>query len=111
MDPPANMKHSSTIVAVIRQRGGGDPHIQIIQSCGKKDINGVRNPSLRASPHCEISVQHTEACKQINCPACKKDFCFAGLKPKIHQDHGNVVIQVLNVLLLPDKQAYLDDDR
>ena len=82
MDPPFNIKHSTTIVVSIRQQGGGDPRIQMLQNCGNKDIYGVTTPSLRACPFCGALVQHTEACKQMKCPACKKDFCFICLKPK-----------------------------
>ncbi|XP_065914086.1 uncharacterized protein [Dysidea avara] len=82
MDPPANMKHSSTIVVAMRQRGGGDPRIQVLQNCGNKSINGVSTPSLRACPHCGALVQHTEACKNMTCPACSKGFCFICLKPR-----------------------------
>ena len=82
MDPPANIKHSSTIVVVMRQKGGGDPRIQLQQNCGNTDIYGVKTPSLRACPHCGGIVQHIAACKNMLCPACSKGFCFICLKPR-----------------------------
>jgi len=69
-DPPVNMKHSSTIAVLVRQKGGGDPCIQMLQNCGDKDIYGAATSSLRACPLCGVLVQHTEACKQMKCHHC-----------------------------------------
>ena len=74
------LSHGSTICVVMRQRGGSDPRISLLQSCGNKDVIGVSTPSLRACPHCGALVQHIDACKLMSCPACQKGFCFICLK-------------------------------
>ena len=74
------LKHGSSICIVMRQRGGSDLRVQMLQNCGNKDVVGVSTPSLRACPHCGALVQHIEACKHMNCPACKQNFCFICLK-------------------------------
>ena len=111
MEPPANMKHSSTIVVVMRQRGESDPRIQILQNCGSKNINGVTTPSLRTCPYCGALVQHTEACKNMTCPACSKGFCFVCLKPRKSDEVLQCTVFVQeSLLLLLDKQVYQDDN-
>ena len=110
MEPPANMKHSSTIVVVMRQRGESDPRIQILQNCGSKNINGVTTPSLRTCPYCGALVQHTEACKNMTCPACSKGFCFVCLKPRKSDGVLQCICSGICVLLLQDKQVYQDDN-
>ena len=65
---------------MMRVRGGSDPQVQMLQSCPNKDVIGVSTPSIRACPFCGALVQHTDACKQMNCPACSRAFCFICLK-------------------------------
>jgi len=77
------LSHGSQIMVVMRNRGGSDPRVQILYNCGNKDVVGVSTPSLRACPHCGALVQHIEACKHMNCPACKQNFCFICLKVPI----------------------------
>jgi len=36
------LSHGSTICVVMRQRGGGDPCILLLQTCGNKNVNEVR---------------------------------------------------------------------
>ena len=55
------LSHGSTICVVMRQRGGNDPRVQMLQNCGNKDVVGVSTPSIRACPHCGALVQHIEA--------------------------------------------------
>ena len=45
-------------------------------------VNGV--PSMRACPQCCQLITHTDACKHMKCAACKTDFCFVCLKPKVN---------------------------
>ena len=74
------LSHCSRINITFRQRGGSDPRVQMLQNCANKDVIGVSTPSIRACPFCGALVQHTDACKQMNCPACSKAFCFICLK-------------------------------
>ena len=71
---------NSTFFTVMTQRGGSDPRVQMLQSCPNKDVVGVSTPSIRACPFCGALVQHTDACKHMNCPACSRAFCFICLK-------------------------------
>ena len=57
-----------------------DPQVQILQNCAEKQVVGVSTPSIRACPFCGALVQHIEACKHVNCPACSRAFCFICLK-------------------------------
>ena len=75
--PLSNGCHVSIMMQV---RGGSDPRVQMLQSCPNKDVIGVSTPSIRACPFCGALVQHTDACKQMNCPACSRAFCFICLK-------------------------------
>ena len=68
--------HGTTVFAVIRTVGGSDPRVQLLLSCPDKSIYGVTTPSTRACVHCGALVQHTDACKQMKCPACSQEFCF-----------------------------------
>ena len=74
--------HGSTVFAVIRTVGGSDPRVQVLQTCPDKNIYSVTTPSTRACVHCGALVQHIEACKQMKCPACSKEFCFICLRKK-----------------------------
>ena len=75
-----NVTSNSHLFVVTRTRGGSDPQVQMLQSCAEKDVVGVSTPSIRACPFCGALVQHIEACKHMNCPACSKAFCFICLK-------------------------------
>jgi len=79
-DPELGLTHGGSVGVVMRQRGGGDPRVQMLQNCPNKDVVGVYTPSLRACPFCGALVEHIEACKHMNCPACSKAFCFICLK-------------------------------
>lgn len=72
--------HFTHINVMIRVKGGSDPRVQMLQSCPNKDVIGVQTPSIRACPFCGALVQHVDACKQMNCLACSKAFCFICLK-------------------------------
>ena len=74
------LSNGSHVSIMMRQRGGSDPRVQMLQSCPNKDVIGVSTPSIRACPFCGALVQHIDACKQMNCPACSKSFCFICLK-------------------------------
>ena len=74
------LSNGSHVSIMMRQRGGSDPRVQMLQSCPNKDVIGVSTPSIRACPFCGALVQHIDACKQMNCPACSKAFCFICLK-------------------------------
>ena len=79
-DSEISLSHGSCISIVVTQRGGSDPRVQMLQNCESKDVIGVITPSMRACPYCGALVQHIDACKQMNCPACSKAFCFICLK-------------------------------
>ena len=79
-DSELGLKHCSSVGVVMRQRGGSDPRVQMLQNCPNKDVVGVYTPSIRACPFCGALVQHTDACKHMNCPACSRAFCFICLK-------------------------------
>ena len=83
------LRHGSTVSAVISMMGGSDPRIKMLLECPNKDIGKVESPSLRACPHCGALVQHTDACKNMKCPACKKDFCFICLNKSGGYSCGN----------------------
>jgi len=76
------LTHMSSVCVVMRQRGGSDPRVQMLQNCSNKDVVGVSTPSIRACPHCGALVQHTDACKHMTCPACSREFCFICLRKK-----------------------------
>ena len=78
--PELCLSHCSSIAIVMQTRGGSDPRVQMLQSCPNKDVVGVSTPSIRACPFCGALVQHTDACKHMNCPACSRAFCFICLK-------------------------------
>jgi len=75
-DPPVYLAHLSNVIVLIRQKGGSDPRIQMLQNCGNKTAVGVTTPSIKACPHCGALVQHSADCQQMNSPACRKAFCF-----------------------------------
>lgn len=77
-----DLSNGSSIHIAMRLKGGSDPRVQMLQSCPNKDVIGVSTPSIRACPFCGALVQHIDACKQMNCPACSKEFCFICLKKK-----------------------------
>ena len=79
-DVEVGLSHGRTIDIIMRQRGGSDPRVQMLHNCPNKDVVGVSTPSIRACPFCGALVQHTDACKQMNCPACSRAFCFICLK-------------------------------
>ena len=74
--------HATTVFTVIRTVGGSDPRLQMLQNCPDKNIYGVTTPSTRACVHCGALVQHIEACKQMKCLVCSKEFCFICLRKK-----------------------------
>ena len=74
--------HGSSVFAVIRTVGGGDPRVTMLLNCPEKNIGGVKSPSLRACPHCGALVEHTDACKHMKCPACSNEFCFIFLSKR-----------------------------
>ena len=74
-DPPVNLKHSSNVIVLMRQKGGSDYRVQMLQNCDNKTATGVITPSIRVCPHCRALVHATES-KHVNCPACKMGFCF-----------------------------------
>ena len=78
----AGIGHTTTVFAVIRTVGGSDPRVQMLQNCPDKTIYGMTTPSTRSCVHCGALVQHTEACKQMKCPACSGEFCFICLRKK-----------------------------
>lgn len=98
----AGINHGTTVFAVIRTVGGSDPCVEILQGCPDKNIYGIATPSTRACVHCGALVQHTEACKQMKCPACSKEFYFICLRKR---DVGDTNVAIVNQL--PDKQAFL----
>ena len=75
-----NQATNLTSFTVMNTEGDSDPRVQILQSCPNKDVVGVSTPSMRACPFCGALVQHTDACKHMNCPACSRAFCFICLK-------------------------------
>ena len=75
-----NIANNSQVFVVMKTRGGGDPRVQMLQDCPNKDVIGVSTPSIRACPFCGALVQHTDACKHMNCPTCSRAFCFICLK-------------------------------
>lgn len=55
----------------------------ILAECGTKTIGCVQGvPSIRACPDCSQLIGHTDACKHMQCPRCRLDFCFVCLKKK-----------------------------
>ena len=76
------IQHGSSTFGVIRTVGGSDPCIQLLQVCPDKCMYGIINLSTRAYVHCGALVQHVEACKQMECPACSKEFQFVCLREK-----------------------------
>ena len=68
---------SSQLFAMI-----SDPRVQLLQNCAFKDVIGISTPSIRACPFCGALIQHIEASKHINCPACSRAFCFICLKKR-----------------------------
>ena len=79
-DLEVDLSDFSSIRLLMRVRGGSDPRVQMLQNCPNKDVIGVSTPSIRACPFCGALVQHIDACKQMNCPACSRAFCFICLK-------------------------------
>ena len=75
-----NQATNLTSFAVMDTKGDSDLRVQFLQSCPNKDVIGVSTPSIRACPFCGALVQHTDACKHMNCPACSRAFCFICLK-------------------------------
>lgn len=39
-------------------------------------------PAIRACPNCETIIEHAKGCKHMECPVCKKSFCFRCLSTK-----------------------------
>ena len=72
----AGIVHGTIVFGVIRALGGSDPHVHMPQICPDKTIYDVTTPSTRGCFRCGALVQHTEACKQTNCPSCSGEFCF-----------------------------------
>ena len=59
-------------------------HYEILLKCDTKTIGSVQNvPSIRSCPKCTQLINHTSACKHIECKMCKTNFCFVCLKPMI----------------------------
>ena len=60
------------------------PDIPAIRDCPMitlSEAGGIRVPNRRACPTCgKVSEHNGKACKNIICPKCKKQFCFACLK-------------------------------
>ena len=83
------IQHGSTVSAVVSVMGGSDPRIKMLIECPNKNVSGIQSPSLRACPHCGALVQHTDACKNMKCPACQKDFCFVCLSKNGGYNCGN----------------------
>ena len=79
-DDSTLLTNQATSFTVMNTEGDSDPRVQILQSCPYKNVVGVSTPSMRACPFCGALVQHTDACKHINCPACSRAFCFICLK-------------------------------
>ena len=77
-----SIANNSQVFVVMETKGGSDPRVQMLHSCPNKDVVGVSTPSIRACPFCGALVQHIEACKHMNCPACSKEFCFICLKKR-----------------------------
>ena len=75
--------HAATVFSVFRTVGGSDSCVQLLQECPDNSIYGVATLSIRVScVQCGAIVQYSEACKQMNCPACSKEFCFISLRKK-----------------------------
>jgi len=77
-----DIRHGSTVFAVVRAIGGSDPRVTWLLECKEKAIAGVKTPSLRACPHCGALVEHSADCKHMKCPACGKEFCFICLSKR-----------------------------
>ena len=57
--------------------------IDILHKCDTKNIGSQKNcPTIRACPNCSQLINHTDACKHMDCTSCKKSFCFVCLKMK-----------------------------
>lgn len=53
----------------------------LLKSCKRKEIIGLNGcPSVRACPKCQVLIEHTEACKQMECKMCQAKFCFICLR-------------------------------
>ncbi|XP_062580645.1 uncharacterized protein LOC134242559 [Saccostrea cucullata] len=55
---------------------------KILNDAPKKtlDYSKIENvPSKRLCPSCKTLIEHERLCKQMTCPGCKIDFCFACL--------------------------------
>ena len=60
---------------------GSDPRIQYLASRPSKTIGKVPGcPTVRGCPKCGILLEHTDACKHMDCKSCKHKFCFVCLK-------------------------------
>ena len=64
-------------------QAGADPRTAYMKSQPLKTIGQVPGcPSMRGCPKCGVLLEHTAACKHMDCKSCKFSFCFVCLKPK-----------------------------
>lgn len=50
--------------------------------------NEVECPKMRTCPSCDMLIEHNNnGCNNMECPQCKKEFCFICLKPGHDYDH------------------------
>ena len=63
---------------------GLDGRIRTLAICGTKRMTYSKQacPTIRGCPKCVMLIEHKEACKHMDCPACKHGFCFVCLKGK-----------------------------
>jgi len=60
-------------------------HYEILKECEPKTIGSVSGvPSIRECPKCSQLINHTSACKHIECSLCKEKFCFVCLKRMVN---------------------------
>ncbi|KAJ8306720.1 hypothetical protein KUTeg_015761 [Tegillarca granosa] len=53
----------------------------LLRTCPRKEIIGLTGcPSVRACPNCKALIEHTQACKQMDCMSCHTKFCFICLR-------------------------------
>jgi len=56
--------------------------LELLRTAPKKDIIGVKSPSIRLCPKCGCKIEHKKFCKTMKCKSCLADFCFICLRTK-----------------------------
>lgn len=53
--------------------------LDVLANCESKTIGHSICPAIRACPRCGKLINHTEACRRVDCDGCRTTFCFVCL--------------------------------